>query len=107
MKIQIIILILLSIIAYGCTDTTITQPISEPKIEKTGNANLTIVANETPPDSAIKQILSKAIVSDRVIDIFAAAGLKKPDISILSEDFLAEVKEIPHKNLVYQLYSKI
>jgi type I restriction enzyme R subunit len=39
-------------------------------------------------DSAIKQILSKAIISDRVVDIFAAAGLKKPDISILSEDFL-------------------
>ncbi|MEM4398112.1 MAG: DUF3387 domain-containing protein, partial [Candidatus Woesearchaeota archaeon] len=43
-------------------------------------------------DTAIKQILSKAIVSDRIIDIFSSAGLKKPDISILSEEFLEEVR---------------
>jgi len=58
-------------------------------------------------DSAIKQILSKAIVSDRVVDIFAAAGLKKPDISILSEDFLLEVKEMPQKNLAFEMLKKI
>ncbi len=65
---------------------------------------------ETEPkdyESAIKQILSKAIVSDRVIDIFAAAGLKKPDISILSEDFLAEVKEMPQKNLAFEMLKKL
>ena len=43
-------------------------------------------------DHAIRQIVSKAVVSDEVIDIFAAAGLKKPDISILSDEFLAEVR---------------
>lgn len=58
-------------------------------------------------DSAIKQILSKAIVSDRVIDIFAAAGLKKPDISILSEEFLAEIKELPQKNLAFEMLKKL
>lgn len=58
-------------------------------------------------DSAIKQILSKAIVSDRVIDIFAAAGLKKPDISILSEEFLEEVKEMPQKNLAFEMLKKL
>lgn len=58
-------------------------------------------------DSAIKQIISKAIVSDRVIDIFAAAGLKKPDISILSEEFLSEVKRIPHKNLAFEMLKKL
>jgi len=58
-------------------------------------------------DSAIKQILSKAIISDRVVDIFAAAGLKKPDISILSEDFLSEVKEIPQKNLAFEMLKKL
>jgi len=58
-------------------------------------------------DSAIKQILSKAIVSDRVIDIFAAAGLKKPDISILSEEFLAEVKDMPQKNLAFEMLKKL
>jgi len=58
-------------------------------------------------DSAIKQILSKAIVSDRVIDIFAAAGLKKPDISILSEEFLQEVKDMPQKNLAFEMLKKL
>jgi len=58
-------------------------------------------------DTAIKQIVSKAIVSDRVIDIFAAAGLKKPDISILSEEFLAEVKGMPQKNLAFEMLKKI
>jgi type I restriction enzyme R subunit len=58
-------------------------------------------------DSAIKRILSKAIISDRVIDIFAAAGLKKPDISILSEEFLAEVKDMPQKNLAFEMLKKL
>ena len=58
-------------------------------------------------DSAIKQIISKAVVSGRVIDIFEAAGLKKPDISILSDEFLAEVKGMPHKNLAFELLKKL
>jgi len=58
-------------------------------------------------DSAIKQILSKSIVSDRVIDIFAAAGLKKPDISILSDEFLKEIKEMPQKNLAFEALKKL
>ncbi len=58
-------------------------------------------------DSAIKHILAKAIVSDRVIDIFAAAGLKRPDISILSDDFLKEIKEMPRKNLAFEALKKL
>ncbi|MFH0948731.1 MAG: type I restriction enzyme endonuclease domain-containing protein [Elusimicrobiota bacterium] len=58
-------------------------------------------------DTAIKQIISKAITSDKVIDIFEAAGIKKPDISILSDEFLAEVKNMPHKNLAYELLKKL
>ncbi len=58
-------------------------------------------------DSAIRQIISKAVVSDRVIDIFEAAGIKKPDISILSDEFLAEVKGMPHKNLAFELLKKL
>lgn len=58
-------------------------------------------------DSAIKQILSKAIVSDRVIDIFASAGMKKPDISILSDEFLSEVKGLPQKNLAFEMLKKL
>jgi len=58
-------------------------------------------------DTAIKQIISKAIISDRVIDVFAAAGFKKPDVSILSDEFLAEVKEIPQKNLAFEMLKKL
>jgi type I restriction enzyme R subunit len=59
-------------------------------------------------DQAIRQILSRAVsASDQVIDIFAAAGLKKPEISILSEEFLAEVKGMPQRNLAIELLRKL
>jgi type I restriction enzyme R subunit len=58
-------------------------------------------------DTAIRQIVSKAIASDEVIDIFSAAGLKKPDISILSDEFLAEVQKMPHRNLALELLHKL
>ena len=58
-------------------------------------------------ETAIKQILSKALVSDRVVDIFAAAGLNKPDISILSDEFLAEVRDMPQKNLAFEMLKKL
>jgi type I restriction enzyme R subunit len=58
-------------------------------------------------DHAIRQIISKAMVSDEVIDIFAAAGLKKPDISILSDEFLAEVRDMPQRNLAIELLRKL
>jgi type I restriction enzyme R subunit len=58
-------------------------------------------------DHAIRQIISRAVVSDEVIDIFAAAGLKKPDISILSEEFLAEVRGMPQRNLAVELLRKL
>ena len=58
-------------------------------------------------DYAIRQIVSRAMVSDEVVDIFAAAGLKKPDISILSEEFLTEVSHMPQKNLAVELLQKL
>ena len=58
-------------------------------------------------EHAIRQIISKAVVSDEVIDIFAAAGLKKPDISILSDEFLAEVRDMPQRNLAVELLQKL
>jgi type I restriction enzyme R subunit len=51
--------------------------------------------------AAVRQIVSRAVASDRVIDIFSAAGLKSPEISILSDEFLAEVKDLPQKNLAF------
>jgi len=56
---------------------------------------------------AIRQIVSNAIVSEDVIDIFAAAGLKKPDISILSDEFLAEIQAMPQRNLAVELLQKL
>ncbi|OQX69530.1 MAG: DEAD/DEAH box helicase [Sorangiineae bacterium NIC37A_2] len=58
-------------------------------------------------DHAIRQIVSRAVVSDQVIDIFAAAGLKNPDISILSDQFLADIRDMPHKNLAVELLRKL
>jgi type I restriction enzyme R subunit len=59
-------------------------------------------------DQAIRQILSRAVAaSDQVIDIFAAAGLQKPEVSILSEEFLAEVRDMPQKNLAIELLRKL
>ena len=58
-------------------------------------------------DHAIRQIVSRAVVSDEVVDIFAAAGLRKPDISILSDEFLAEVREMPQRNLAVELLRKL
>jgi type I restriction enzyme R subunit len=58
-------------------------------------------------DNAIRQIVSRAVSSGEVVDIFAAAGLKKPDISILSEEFLREVSNIPQKNLAVELLRKL
>jgi type I restriction enzyme R subunit len=58
-------------------------------------------------DAAVRQIVSRAISSDKVIDIFDAAGLKKPDISILSDEFLAEVQHLPQRNLAVELLQKL
>ena len=58
-------------------------------------------------DLAVRQIVSRAVASEGVVDIFAAAGLKKPDISILSEEFLAEVGGMPHRNLAVELLRKL
>ena len=58
-------------------------------------------------DHAVRQIISRAVASEGVIDIFAAAGLKKPDISILSDEFLAEVRGMPQRNLAVELLQKL
>jgi type I restriction enzyme R subunit len=58
-------------------------------------------------ETAIKQIVDEALSSDKVIDIFDAAGIKKPEISILSEEFLLEIKGMTHQNLALELLKKI
>ena len=58
-------------------------------------------------ETAIRQVIDKALVSEQVIDIFDAAGIKKPDISILSEEFLLEVKNMEHKNIAMEVLKKL
>jgi type I restriction enzyme R subunit len=74
-----------------------------------------VLAKRTPGDTrtneeldhAVRQIVSEALAPDGVVDIFAAAGLEKPDISILSEGFLAEVRGMPQRNLAVELLNKL
>jgi len=58
-------------------------------------------------ETAIKQIISEAITAEKVIDVFDAAGLKKPNIEILDERFLQELKGLPQKNLAVELLKKL
>ena len=58
-------------------------------------------------DHAVRQIVSRAVASEGVIDIFSAAGLDKPDISVLSDEFLAEVRNMPQRNLAVELLQKL
>jgi type I restriction enzyme R subunit len=58
-------------------------------------------------DAAVRQIISKSVASDEVVDIFAAAGMDRPDISILSDEFLAEVRDMPQRNLALEVLRKL
>lgn len=58
-------------------------------------------------ETAIKQIIDEALSSDQVVDIFDAAGIKKPEISILSEEFLLEIQGMKHQNLALELLKRI
>jgi len=71
---------------------------------------VTMSESEKSPDdmeSAIRQLVSRAVYSTEVVDIFAAAGLEKPDISILSDEFLADVRRLPQRNLALELLKKL
>ncbi len=70
----------------------------------------TVSESERTPDeieSAIRQLISRVVYSTEVVDIFAAAGLEKPDISILSDEFLTEIKQLPQRNLALELLKKL
>jgi len=77
---------------------------------RAGLAKATVEGEGKSPeemDTAIRQLVSRAVASEEVVDIFASAGLKKPDISILSDDFLQEVRQLPHRNLAVELLRKL
>lgn len=58
-------------------------------------------------ETTIRQVVDKALVSEQVVDIFDAAGIKKPDISILSDEFLMELKGMEHKNIALEVLKKL
>ncbi|AQX49237.1 type I restriction endonuclease subunit R [Elizabethkingia anophelis] len=58
-------------------------------------------------ETTIRQVIDQALVSDQVIDVFDAAGIKKPDISILSDEFLMEMKNMQHKNVALEVLKKL
>lgn len=58
-------------------------------------------------ETTIRQVIDKALVTEKVIDVFDAAGIKKPDISILSEEFLMELKDMEHKNVALEVLKKL
>ena len=58
-------------------------------------------------DTVIRQVIDKALVTEEVIDVFDAAGIKKPDISILSEEFLLEIKGMKHQNIALEVLKKL
>ncbi len=72
-------------------------------------AKATVEGRKTPEelDSAVRQIVSRAVVSDEVVDIFTAAGLKKPELSIFSDEFLDEVQRLPYRNLALEVLRKL
>jgi type I restriction enzyme R subunit len=72
------------------------------KFEPTGSGK-----SDIEIETSIRQIIDKAVTSDGVVDIFDAAGIKKPDISILSDDFLEEIKGMERKNIALELLKKI
>jgi type I restriction enzyme R subunit len=72
------------------------------KFESTGSGK-----SDAEIETAIRQIVDKAVVSEGVVDVFDAAGIKKPDISILSDEFLVEIQGMERKNLALELLKKL
>ena len=72
------------------------------KFEPTGSRK-----SDEEIETAIRQIVDRAVVAEGVIDIFDAAGIKKPDISVLSDEFLAEVRGMKRKNIALELLKKL
>jgi type I restriction enzyme R subunit len=72
------------------------------KFENSGNGR-----TDEEMETAIRQVIDQALVSEQVIDVFDAAGIKRPDISILSEEFLLEIRDMKHQNLAMETLRKL
>ncbi|HDP94531.1 MAG TPA: type I restriction endonuclease subunit R [Candidatus Aminicenantes bacterium] len=76
---------------------------------RAGLAKITEGGGKTPEelDAAVRQLVSRAVSSNEVVDVFSILGVKKPDISILSDQFLNEVRDMPHRNLALEALRKL
>ena len=84
-------------------DISFFQAVKSALTKRSGNGQ-----SQEDLDQAVRQLVSKAVTaSDEIIDVFDAAGIKKPDISILSDEFLAEVQGLKHKNVAAELLQKL
>jgi len=72
------------------------------KFDSTGSGK-----SDEEMETTIRQVIDKALVTEQVIDIFDASGIKKPDISVLSEEFLLEVQGMKHKNVALEVLKKL
>lgn len=81
--------------------------LSAIKMALTKNTAVDKKRSEAAKHSALKQIIDNAVISEGVDDIFALAGLDKPNIGLLSEEFMQEVRDMPHKNLAVELLEKL
>lgn len=81
--------------------------LSAVKMALTKNTAVDNKRSEAARHSALKQIIDNAVISEGVEDIFALAGLDKPNIGLLSEEFMQEVRDMPHKNLAVELLEKL
>lgn len=63
--------------------------------------------DDAAKDAAVRQIINQAVVSEQVVDIFSAVGLDKPNIGLLDDDFLAQVKNLPERNLAVELLERL
>jgi type I restriction enzyme R subunit len=98
-----------SLVASSDRGVAISNDIAFFAVIRTIMTRPTGLAGKTIEDMeyALRQLVSKAVSSEGVIDVFAAAGLKKPEISILSEEFMKELRNMPQKNLAVELLSRL
>lgn len=85
-------------------EVTFLQTVKVPIAKTTGRGN---AAKDERLDHAIRQLVDGAIVQDGVVDIFAAAGLEKPNIAVISDAFLDDVRTMPQRNLALEMLKKL
>ena len=93
--------------AVAVTDKVAFFQAVKARLAKFGEGNTGGGRTDEEIDTAIRRIVDASIRSDKVVDIFDAVGMDKPNISILSDEFLLEVKGMKHKNLAIELLRKI